>query len=468
MKRCTLLPVVDNVDGAIAYKVFDFTQGDLRSSTWCNYKSNTELLDVFTNYRDKLDTYLDKPEVLKTVSEKLNVGSIIRIKIEGVVDGIRVRLFVYGDNGEVKYYENSTLVKSENIEAINLTIRDWLREYSKIIPYDGMVVGVLGDQITFDVGRSRNFQVGQSFTIRKFIKYKKHPLLNSVVEWESELIGKGKVFNFSSDQAVGVIKVYRGNYGVNKGDWIIIENNPKQEKPEFTKEEIEENKFGKLGIGTLFIEGGDHSVKSGGLSSQKKANGILLGVSLRAEAWITRNYFAIFEYGQRFGNLKEASTGLSRSSYGMQPGVIKLIGGYRFLPMRFFYGPRLDVYTGWAKYSYALDLSSADGFGAADFGGFIGGIKFDMPIMKDTRAFARAEVIMDANFNDSDEIQNSTSSTSSLQFELGSRFKWNPILFIDAALQITSNKAKFKSGGSSFRDLQFQDSTFKVGVSYLF
>ncbi len=466
MKRCTLLPVVDNVDGAIAYKVFEFTEKYLRSSTWCSYRSNTELLNVFSNYRDKLDEYLDKPEVLKTVSEKLNVGSIIRVKIQGVVDGIRLRMFVYGDNGEVMYYENSTLIQSENIEAINLTLRDWLREYSTIIPYDGMIVGVLGDQITFDVGRSRNFKVGQSFTIRKFNNYKKHPLLNSVVEWDSELIGRGKVFNFSGNQAVGIVKVYKGNFKVDKGNWIIIDKNPKEEKLGLSKEEIKENQFGKLGIGTLFFEGGDHSVKAGGTTSQRKVNGILLGVSIRAEAWITRNYFGVFEYGQRFGNLKEASTGLSRNSYGIQPGVLKIIGGYRFLPMRFFYGPRLDVYSGWAKYTYSMDLAALDGFGAADFGGFIGGVKFDMPIMKDTRAYARAEVILDSAFNDSDEIYEETSSTSSLQFEIGSRFKWNPIMFVDATLQVTSNKAKFKSGTT--RDLQFQDSSFKVGLSYLF
>ncbi|MCB9094778.1 MAG: hypothetical protein H6621_06890 [Halobacteriovoraceae bacterium] len=465
MKKCTLLPINDNVDGAISYKVFNFVERELETSNWCAYRSNTELLNIFSTYRNKLNEYLGKPEVLKTVGDKLNVGSIIRINLEGKPAGISVEMMVYAGVEDVKYYENKTLVKSEDIDAINLTIRNWLAEYQKIIPYDGLVSGVLGDQITFDVGRSRNFKIGQEFNVRKFIKFHKHPLLKTVVEWETDLIGTGKIFNFSKNQAVGIIKVYKSSHKVGKDDWVIIDTTETPFEKKLDYPDIEANKFGKIGVVSFFPEIGDHSVKTSDGTVSRKINGIMFGGHAKAEAWITRNYFGIFEYGQRFGSLKKATDTVTNNTYSASRSVIKLMGGYRFLPLRFFYGPRFDVYAGWARYAYDIDFSQAEGFGENNISGIIAGLKIDMPLVKKMRAFLKAEVMPLSTFKQENQVFAQENSTSSVQFEIGGQYEWNKIMSIDGSLVVTNNKAGFNSGIS---DLKYQESVFRLGVSYQF
>ena len=42
----------------------------------------------------------------------------------------------------------------------------------------------------------------------QLIKKKKHPLLKKIVEWESRPVAKGKIYNVSRRQGLGLIKVY--------------------------------------------------------------------------------------------------------------------------------------------------------------------------------------------------------------------------------------------------------------------
>lgn len=469
MKRCTLLPVVDNVDGAIAYKVFNLSERELQSSTWCSYRSNTELLNVFSSYRGKLKEYLSKPEVMKIVSDKLNVGSIFKVEVLGAPNGLKVSMIVYNDTGDTKYFEKSETIDGQKIEDIQRIIKSWIKDYSKVIPYDGIITGVLGSQITFDVGRSRNFVKGQKFKVRKLNSVKKHPLLNSVVEWDSELIAQGMISKSYDGQAVGMTEPLMKNYSAKKGDWIIVDEVSAVRKSDYKKafdsKENDDYSFGKLGIISAFLEGMNHSIRSNdGLT--RKASGILLGMSLKAELWITREYFGIFEYGIGFGNLKKSTDNLINDSYSLNPNRLKLMGGYRFLPMKYFFGPRFDLYAGYGSYSYKMDLSASEGFGELVFKGLALGMKIDLPIVKSTRAFAKAEVLLSNSVDDADSIFNGNGTGTSLEFEIGARYQWATRLFFDGGLQIISNKAKFDS--SSFNEVQFQSTSVKLGMSYLF
>ena len=100
MRRCTLLPITDSVGGAIAFKVFENVENQLKKSNWCTYVSNSGLINMFSRYRENLSQYLKQKEVLKTVAEKLQVGSIIRVALVNEIKGVEIQLEVYGDDGE--------------------------------------------------------------------------------------------------------------------------------------------------------------------------------------------------------------------------------------------------------------------------------------------------------------------------------------------------------------------------------
>jgi hypothetical protein len=464
IKKCTLLPISDNVEGAIAYKVYSVIENELKNSYWCLYRSNSQLLYKFSQFREQLETMLDEPKVLKLVSEKLNVGSIIRINLQSNLDGILIKLRIYGDDGETIFYEKTTNSKRDDIEIIAQQIKQWLEAFHKEIPYDGIIQGVLGDQIMIDVGRSTKYKVGQEFQVKKLDKVVKHPLLKKVVQYQTTELASGKLFNISDTQIVGLIKRYKNDSSVKKGDWVIIEPITGKELQELKYPEIKKNQFGKLGVASLSVTAGDHTVKTKS-SEGKKINGNLYGIELKGEIWVTRNTFGQIGYGKKTGNLAKDTNNLSQSSYTSSPSYFKALFGYRFLPLGFYYGPQFDFYGGYTSYTYDVELSAADGFGTHMFTGWSMGIKVDIPLIRTIRGFLRAELMPLIEFEEKDSVYTGFDTASNLQFEIGGKFQWDPLIGITSSVEITSNKAKFTG---TIKEVQYQSTVFKVGLDYQF
>lgn len=153
MRRCMLLPIRDSVGGALGFKVFEELERYLKDSEWCYYEPNSGILDILSNYKRNLDAYLENKDVLKVVSEKSNAGSLIKVEVINQVSGADIRVKVIGQNGEDVYFKEETRLNTDDSTVISQTVKNWLDVYEKNIPYDGLVIGVLGDQFTVDVGK---------------------------------------------------------------------------------------------------------------------------------------------------------------------------------------------------------------------------------------------------------------------------------------------------------------------------
>ena len=114
----------------------------------------------------------------------------------------------------------------------------------------------------------------------------------------------------------------------------------------------------------------------------KKMGGYILGINAETEIYITRNYFAQAEFSKRVGSLDKESGSPSSSSTNQDMTTLKLVGGYKYLPMGFFYGPQINFYGGFVSYSYKLDESASDGHGQNSFSGLLFGVGGSVPIEK--------------------------------------------------------------------------------------
>ncbi len=287
MRRCTLLPITDSVGGAIGYKVFEEIENELKRSNWCTYVSNSSMINVFSRYRENLAQYLKTKEVLATVADRLKVGSIIRVGLVNEVKGLEAQLEVYDENGEDIYFSEKTILQSDDIEVISSTAKNWLDTYSKTIPYDATVTGILGDQITLDVGKGYPIQIGQRFVVKRLMTKKKHPLLKKVVDWDSKLLAEGNVFNISDNQALGMIKVYKDDQKLAPGDWVRLEAFRDEDKI-VDPEKDEEEKLGTLGLLSVALFGSSSSVDTSTPTGSNRWSGRLYGVDLRAEHEINK------------------------------------------------------------------------------------------------------------------------------------------------------------------------------------
>ena len=466
MRRCTLLPITDSVGGAIAFKVFEEVEESLKKSNWCTYVSNAGLINIFSRYRENLAQYLKQKEVLKTVAEKLQVGSLIRIALVNEIRGVEIQMEIHGEDGEDLYFSEKMLIHTDEIESIAQSVKNWLDTYSKTIPYDAKINGILGDQITLDVGKGYPIQVGQGFIVKRQTNKKKHPLLKKIVDWETEVLAEGKVFNISDNQALGMVKVYKSDKKLIAGDWVRLLD---MREDAFTASGLEDKKEeqpGSLGIVSLSLFGSSSSVDSSTPTGSRRINGNLFGFDFRTEGWITRQYFAAFEIARSIGKLEEVSGNPENSSTNAQFGVFKLVGGYKYLPLGFFYGPQIDIYGGYGSYTFDVDYSLADGFSKSTVSGLLLGVSANVPVNRQYRVMVQADFIPFPSFEDSDDIYGTAKSVSLLDLELGVKYQYTTRITLDGSIETIAAKAKFDSG---YNEISFHDNIkFKFGGSFNF
>lgn len=465
MRRCVMLPISDGVGGALGTKVFAELEVYLRDNTWCQYQSNSELLGVFSRYRENLPQHLKSPEVIRTVAERLKSGSIIRINLVKEIGTLEVQLDVLGSNGEDLLFSERSILNKDDLEVAVQTVRNWLEIYGKIIPYDGKITGILGDQITLDIGKGYSIKMGQDFTAKRLKGVKKHPLLKKVVEWDARSLASGKIFSISDNQALGVVKVYKSDTKLQPGDWVRLE----PLKDDKTLDELRypqdpKDSFGKLGIASLYLTAGQSS-HSTSFDGTKRLGGLMLGFQGRVEAWVTRNWFGHMELGRSLGTLKKSSGNLESSRSDYQRGTFKFGGGYKYLPLGFFYGPQVDFYAGYASHLYKADFNEDDGRGEFGINGFNMGVSTNFPVGREYRGVLRAEFLPFASFSDDDSVYGSAKTTSWLQLEMGVKYQYSPSLTLDGLFEMTSAKATF---GGDIKSVSAQDTGVKLGASLNF
>jgi len=466
LRDCMLLPITDTAGNSLGFKVYEELERYLKKEKWCDYKSSGDVIEIFGKYREKLPEYLQDENVIKSVADRLKVGTIIRVTLEYEIDSLKINVDVIGENGIDKYLSEKAIINKIDSDQAVTTITNWLETFRAIIPYDGKVLGVLGDQITFDFSKDKQIGIGQEFRIRRLVRKKNHPLLKKVVEWESELIAKGKVYNLSRGQGLGLIKIYTADKKLQAGDWVKLEKfNPKKDIDAKTFQEMNENSFGKLGEVFLGFSLASHTTSTNAQSGSNKMNGFIYGISAEFEAWLTREYFALGEFSRRIGTLSKTSGNPSSNESGQNSGVFKIGAGYKYLPMGFFYGPQINAYAGWVKYSYELDGSDEDAFGTNAFSGFFVGMGGSIPLEKRVRVYGSGEVIPFPTFDDEDNIFGGAKSISSMAFEIGAQYDWSYNLRLYGAFESISNTAKFKGSNS---ELTYRDSNFKMGAIFTF
>lgn len=465
MRRCTLLPVTDSVGGAIGFKVFEDLENQLKKSNWCTYVSNSGMINVFSRYRENLPQYLKTKEVLTTVSQKLKVGSLIRVAIVNEVKGVEVQMEVYGENGEDIYFQEKTNLSTDNISAISQTAKNWLDLYAKTIPYDAQINGILGDQITLDVGKGYPIHVGQEYVVKRAINKKRHPLLKKIVDWDTEVLAGGKVFNISDNQALGNITVRSSDKRLEVGDWVRLEEYraPKISDKAFDKKDDE---LGKLGVLSVALFAAKSTVDTSTPTGNNSMSGPTFGLDFKVEGWITRQYFAALQVARSLGSLSKDSGTPAKDKISVNNGFVKIMGGYKYLPIGFFYGPQIDVYAGYANYSFDLDSSEVDGFGKNSISGLMLGVGANIPINRDYRFFTKAEFIPFPSFKDTDDLFGSMKSAAAMDLEAGVKYQYTPRMTLDASLGAISAKAKFKT---EYKEVSYKDTwRLKLGASFNF
>lgn len=468
LRRCMLLPISDDVQGSVSFKVFEKVEKYLRHSNWCYYRPNSEIINILGAYQKNLKTHLNNDEVLKVIADRTKSGSLIRIDLVPHVKGIEIHTDVLGDDGKDVYFREKTLLETDEIEVISRTIMNWLEIYSKSIPYDGRIIGVLGNQFTIDVGKEFGAFPESKVTIYRPKYKKKHPLLKEIVEWEKESIGDGKLFHVTSAQSHGKVVNFHSKEKARIGDWVLIEEEKKTKGAvELPYKDIEKESFGKLGTVGLHLNIGPGSTTSTQSSTDvRKIGGMLLGIDLDGVLWVTREFWTGLELGQRFGTYSKKEGNLNTSNdNSVSNSSVRWKFGYKYLPIGFFYGPQLDGYFGYASLTYGLDSQTSDGFVETSFKGFLLGVRGDMPIHRLFRIFLNLEFMPGPSYEEETQVYGVDSGTSYYQIRFGGEYNYDTNMSIEGSYSTSSAKADFESIS---KEVKHKESVFRVGAKFTF
>ena len=229
--------------------------------------------------------------------------------------------------------------------------------------------------------------------------------------------------------------------------------------------QVKGHEFGKLGtVGFGFILGdGENATYTN--NTNRTIGGLLVGLEGHLEAWATRNFWMKFEMEKDFANYKKESGPVTNEENDINSSVYKLLAGYRYLPLDFFYGPQIDGYMGYGKYSYDTDTINADGFGSSSFYGILIGTVGSMPVYHQLRTYLRADLIFKPSYYEDIKIHGEKISSHSYHFEVGGLYDYDVRMQIKAALSRTSNQAKFNSPNGEVR---FKETRLKIGAIFTF
>jgi len=163
--------------------------------------------------------------------------------------------------------------------------------------------------------------------------------------------------------------------------------------------------------------------------------------------------------------MKRTSGTPVKETVNLTNGVFKFTGGYKYLPVGFFFGPQIDIYGGYANLTYDVDYSQQDGFGQHSFSGLLGGIAANVPINREFRFFTKADILPFPTFTDKDSNYGTAKSVSALELEIGMKYHYTLRMTVDASILAASRKAKFDNNP---KEVSYKDNQFKVGMSFNF
>ena len=441
MRRCLLLPVHYETDETLSFKIFEEVENYLQVGHWCRYQSNSAILSIISPQKANRDKYLVREDVLRIIAQKTNTGSLIKIGINPTDKGIKLSMDVIGANGNDIYIRKNTIFERINSYVISRMVKNWLEEYQQTIPYDGMVIGVLGDQFTIDLGSDSELYAGNEVSILRPGKRKRHPLLKEVVEHESIPVGEGKITEVTSNQGQGTVIVYATLGTLKVGDWVKVKENQKREYLQIDRYTRKDNfKFGKIGEwGASFPLGYSHQ------ESQRKGQMTGLGLEFMGELWITRKYWTSLTYGQKFGIFSKQ--GINSNSR------LRFKAGYRYLPLDFFHGPQINAFVGHGHYRYNLKYGDF-----ISFQGLLLGVSCHLPLKKMFALNAEFGFIPSASSSEK-------ASGSNYHLEAGFSYWYHTKMKILSSYDFVNSDV---SAANSESKVNVKESRLKMGLSFIF
>jgi hypothetical protein len=423
-------------------------------------------------------------DVLKQVIKIARVESLLRTRIykEGpqyrfVVDWLHSQSLDLLTSHTFYYQEpeNGTAIGSEVLKA---EIEKGLSTLVSKVPFYGHVTGVDSQWITVNIGKQAKLTEGDILEIGTLEGVKKHPLLNSVVEWLT--VPTGKLVVHTIDEKITFCKVLEladghqisryqkvvrlipkpmiltGGAG-SSGQQVSENGDPNlqmssEEKP-------------KLGFAAITTALGSLSRQYSNGTNTKSGGGLLFGFKGEAQLWLTRDFFADLSYLHGFSSYSQeditsgAGTGTSLSLGSASLSKFKFDVGYNYFIEGALTGPRLYAKLGIQTTSYSLPANTTELVGSASFTSTIfAGIGGDLPLRDRVGILVEIDLGILRSVTETGFTNGAISGTQDFSVFVGGYYLFGPKMRIRAGFEIYSQGADFANASFTNKAVLFAPS----------
>lgn len=404
VRNVLVAPVEDNVGGIYSRPIEEHLKDLLvQDEQWTPSDFND--LKKFN-----LQTLYTTPNEVMRLSQSAQADAILKVRISKGTAGLKARMTLFsGADGLPIVEQNLQASDKFEINAVKSEFTTMLSQLRRRLPYRAEVLSRRGQEITFNAGKRAGITMGSEVSMVQILKLHRHPKLNFIVSTEKEILGKARVFKVDDTLSFAHLLMEREIGVVQPGTKILPDEYVRYAEPYITEdgqvlEDLAERKdkdlaygekpdewlpekspqFGKvqtLGGITQYTQSSSF-LRNGNIDG---TNNLAPTLGVNGEFWINQAWFLGLD-------LRSSAFTVTNNLPASRPEKINMTlnsyyvhGGYNFLLSPDFFGPKLQLTAGLAKFSSHAEESSPITFTNMDFGGIALGFAGQFPVGEDNK-----------------------------------------------------------------------------------
>lgn len=407
LERIGFLRAWDNVDGLFADYVAKSYRDYFTHQDRFIPQDVSKTDSVLTQSKIPYNKLIEDREILGQVSRTTKSDTLLRTKI--FKEGRKYRFVIdWLHAPKIDLLASETFVLDEPsggqtlaTTALEEGLHKALDTLLSKVPFRAMVTGRDNNSVTINIGQNAEIKRGDQLIVGTLDEVKKHPLLNTVVDWRMSQTGRVEIETVDEGLSFGrVIEEEKGRQIARYQKVMKIIAAPKRAMEtidEASEERAELEKPPQLGwiSGAVPIGSSGRSFSAQPGSLNYTGGGLVFGARGSGELWLNRTIFFDADFDFMTGGYGQAPVTTPATAATAGGGYSefswRLSAAYTYLATGDFFGPKGWVKLGYHSISHTLATSATLATAPTAFGSVFVGVGGYLPI--------RAGIAAELNFN---------------------------------------------------------------------
>lgn len=493
IRRVGVLPVTDNLEGIYARPIEARLIELIKESHRWDYAETNVVGQVLTP-----QDLEGSPEQVKKVTQGGGADAVFSVRATRGPNGVSIvmDLFLVSD-GKLLLQEtlkDHTQFETKDLLAQTKSMHDKLVQK---LPYSGIVLSRTNNRVTVNLGKKDGIAPNTVITAILLIKATRHPKFNFLISSEREVLGKIKIEKVDDTIAFGVVISEKSRGAIERNSKLtgldFVKYDDTQSYVGIQKDGLNPNDdankisfgsgaqewvpatpptFGKVGL-MLGLGSYNYNSTVEGLAPMSASASLFPSIRLDGELWLTPDWNVITLIRQGVASVPNPQSGSTPESLSVSISRYSFYVAHNFLITGDFFGPKIQVFTGWSKYSAFVDASSPLSLTSTSYSGLVLGLKGEVPVDDAERYTfgASLELYLTKDLAESPSSSGAENSNSVNTFSVYGFYKMSPKLRGVGAVDFESYATTFSGDGT--RGQRGQNSSqriilFSGGLEYLF